>query len=89
MMEATGLYTSMGAVGWGKGGEGQGMPRQQSRDLVISVRHGLRTSAVFPKSVLELLSQSVTQPRFPTPTTCPSRTLGSKTYTNMDRTRAV
>ena len=60
MMEATGLYTSMGAVGWGKRGEGQGIPREQSRDLVISVRHGLRTSAVFSKSVLELLSQSVT-----------------------------
>ena len=27
MMEATGLYTSMGAVGWGKRGEGQGIPR--------------------------------------------------------------
>ena len=60
MMEAIGLYTSMGAVGWGTGGEGQGIPRWQSRGLVISVRHGLRTSAVFSKSILELLSQRVT-----------------------------
>ena len=60
MMEAIGLYTSMGAVGWGKRREGQGIPRWQSRGLVISVRHGLRTSAVFSKSVLALLSQSVT-----------------------------